>query len=793
MNPMHPMRETTPGASGAPEASRVADTPNQLRPARMAALAWWRAITPAHLLVAAMAVMAGSSVLGAFRGLWLIPLAAVGALTALVTVPMARRLRLQAAEWLAVAIGLFMLMGGPIVGLIPSPGSYAEFFRGLINGWADLLSSVPPVELAGEFRVVPYALAWLAAVVGFGLLHHVRLPGLAGVGPLACFGLGLLFTVEDRQVALVQGGVLIALGLALGLVQQRELGLDGDESMGNTTIARKRARLLGAGAILVAIAAVSPVLTAVIPGLDSRERFDLRDKLEPPWSPLNEASPLARIKGNYPDEVRDEVAFVAEGPVIPDRWALATLAHFDGTVWTVGDSNLNGAAPFVPIDRDAPIDPHRPLAPPELIEVTVELGRLDSPWLPVPGRMASVELATASNVTGEVVADRAGTLRFNPPTGTLAIPEAATDVRYTVEARPWPVLTPSQLEAASVVPLAVEGLEGQAGVIRSRSADLLEGVEQGWPQVEAIRQQLRENGFYLADERVRPGHSWARLGEFFGDEEWYGNEEQYAAVAAIIARNAGMSARVVVGYDLDDSRPHQGVVEVLRHEASAWIEVLTVEYGWIPVDVTPDRDKEPSLTDPGVRIQSVAAPNPPPPPPPPPQVEAETPDEEDDEDEDEDEEEPVEDDGNGLMLMGAGAAAAPIGFSGLWLAAVGGAKAARRRRRRSSDEPSRRVAGAWYEAGDRLAESGRKANRKLSVNEQAREMAPTLIPSAGLETLAMTVDRAAFDNEPPNDGDVAQAWAACGSLQEALKQEASRWRRLVRLAHPGPLLRKDPK
>ena len=755
--------------------------------------AWIRRIELSHLIVAAMGAVAGTSVFGAFDGVWLVPLSALGAVVALAGVPIAARLKLVTPEWIAISIVLFLVVGGPAVGGVPTPGSYQGFFGGLVNGWVDLLSSVPPVKLEGSLRVVPYALAWLAAVSGFGLLRHFAVPGLAGIGPLACFGLGLLFSLENRIGAMVQGGLLVALLLALGIIQQRDLGLETDASMGNTTMARKRVRFLGAAAILLTIAVASPGVALLIPGLSGRERFDLRDTLEPPWAPLNEPSPLAQIKGNYRDEVKSDVVFVAEGPIVPDRWALATLAHFDGTVWTVGDSDIGGAAPFVPIDDHAPADPNQPTVASDLVSVKVDVIDLDGPWLPVPGRMSRIDVGASPVPTGDepgLNSDNSDiSLRFNHRTGTLAMPGGVEGASYVVEATPWPILTPTELETLSLTSSTVTGLDGQTGVVRSSSADLIEGVEQGWPQVSAIKSQLQEDGFYLADDRVRPGHSWARLSDFLGDDQWYGNEEQYAAVAAIVLRNAGLSVRVVVGFDIANDRSHSGRVEVLRQEASAWVEVLSDEYGWIPVDVTPARDKEPSLTDPGVKTKAVAAPNPPPPPPPPLEIQAETPDVDED-DEEPEEEELVETATMSLAVVGVGAVGTPIGIAATWLGLVAAFKSMLCRRRRSRGDASTKVAGAWFEACDRLLEAGRAMNPKLSVVEQARHIESTLGADTDIKALADLVDRAAFDSVVPDSNDVDKAWLEVADLRRGLKQEASIASRLIRLANPAPLLQR---
>ena len=55
------------------------------------------------------------------------------------------------------------LLGGIAVGGIPTPGAYGAFARGLVDGWADLLSSAPPADITEQLRALPFTVAWLAA------------------------------------------------------------------------------------------------------------------------------------------------------------------------------------------------------------------------------------------------------------------------------------------------------------------------------------------------------------------------------------------------------------------------------------------------------------------------------------------------------------------------------------------------------------------------------------------------------------------------------------------------------
>ncbi len=745
-----------------------------------------RYVPPSVLLIAAASVVAASSLLSVMRGPGLWIGAVLGVAVPLASNALASRFRLVTLEWVALSLALFLLLGGVVAGPAPSPATYGDFVRGLVGGWADLLSSVPPVSATDEFAVLPYALAWVGCTLGLGLLRHVRIALAGAVGPAVAFGVGLLFSLELRGIALIQGSLLVALSLALGWYQQRRLGFEIDEEIGNTTVARKRARLLYAGAALALAAGAAPVLAPFAPGIDDRPRFDLRDQLEPPWNPLDEPSPLAQIKSNYVDDVRDDVVFVANGDFIPRRWGLATLAAFDGSVWTVGDSDLQGLAPFVPIDLNTPESTELGLAPRSAIDIQVEIIDLEGPWLPLPGWAESI--VPSEGLT-------AGSLRFNGRTGTAALPDGVEGLSYAATVRPSPILSDQELQTATFEGGGQLGLDQQAASVRDWSADVVEGADAGWEQVGAIRDDLRLGG-YLADEQAKPGHSWARLNEFFDVERVYGNEEQYAAVAGIAARNAGLKARIVVGYLIDRAKldTASGSVPVTRTEASAWLEVLTVEHGWVPIDVTPDRDNEPTLEDSGVRTESVAAPNPPPTIPPPPEQEV-APDDELDELDEDDEDDEDEQGSRGIptpLLAAAVAVVGPISLVAFWLGVVVTLKALRRRHRRVSGDSSRQVAGAWFEMRDRLDEFGLAAPSNSSLHEFATHAEAQSNAAVGVKELADLADQTAFapSGGPPEIA--AAAWDRSEAIVSRVRRSRSPLERLRVLANARSVLRKDP-
>ena len=741
-----------------------------------------RDVPPSMVLLAVMSVVAGSSLVSVVRGPGLWFAAVLGAAVALVAMVIGRRFSLLTLEWVALSILLATLLGGVACGPVPSPTSYRNFFSGLIGGWADLLSSVPPVDAAGEVLALPFVLAWLSGTVGAVLVRHVRVAIIGALGPAIAFGVGLLFSVELRNLALVQGSVMVALSLALGWYQQRQLGFEVDEEIGNTTVARRRARLMYAGAVLLAIGISAPLIAPLVPGLDGRERFDLREWLEPPWDPLDEPSPLAQIKSNYAEDVRNDVVFVVRGEGLPQRWALATLASFDGTTWSVGDAEIGGLAPFVPIDGSTPAELVPPIEARSLVEAEVEIRNLEGPWLPLPGWAEQIALSPETE----------GSLRFNARTGTAAIPTGSNAALYTVRARPWPALDRETLSSLTYSSPTELGIEGQAGAVRSWSADIVEGADFGWAQIERVQEELSVGG-YSVEERVRPGHSWSRLESFFQTESLVGNEEQYAAVAGIAARNAGLHARVVVGYLIPADELGKNEIAVARTNASAWIEVLTVERGWVPVDVTPDRDNEPSFEESGTRTESVAAPNPPPSIPPPPEQEVAPEEELEEEDKKAKEDEPDGDAGiPAYVIGGLIAVGLPMVLVGGWLVLLTSLKALRRQRRRKAATADRRVAGAWFEAADRLSEFGVAAPENSSIHEFAGYAERSVSSAVGLRELADLADQSAFAPPQENEERAAAAWERSDAIVARVRRSRTRRERLRVLGNPSSLRRRDP-
>lgn len=754
--------------------------------------------TAASVLV--VMAMSGVSAIG-FRstlsGWSFVSAAAIGAIGASVVVLVARRRHLLLGESVAISAVAFAVVGGVAVGGVPTPGAYASFFRGLIDGWSDLLSAAPPADLTDELRALPFTVAWLAAAVGGELARRgSRRPGLPALGPLLALALSLLFTVEERWLALLQGALLLACTLALIALATRRGGRAAADGLDDDAVSRDRRRLALGAVVAVAAVVVAPLLGPRLPFADAHERFDLRRYQVPPFDPLAVPSPLVQLKASLKDERRDDVVFVVRGDAPIDRWPVAVMADYDGVVWTVADPEENRrGTEFVPVDTVLPeLDSALP-AGATTTRHTVEIVDLDGVFLPLPGRATELRFPDERDP------------RLNRQTGTVALPGGVTDgLTYDVTAAVDPTLGEAELAATTVIPVdRSEELKQLQPVVRNLAADLTQGRNRGWDQMAAIRDEFVDYGFYDSTEDTPPGHSEARLALMLEDPtQIIGYEEQYAAAAALIARVVSLPTRVVVGYRIPEASwtsDADGVVaEVSAGDIAAWVELDTGPTGWVPVDVTPDRSRTPDPESQGRTTEQIAIPNPPPPPPPPPEVQP--PRQEDEEVDDDEGFEPVSDEVRAGAVspwawVAIGGGGGPLVLLVLGALAVVVAKAIRRRRRRRHRSATSQVAGAWAEAVDRCRESGHAKPDGATPHEtvgiwvhdgSASELRP-LEPQ--LRRLADELDRAAYAVDSPSSEHVAAAWSSSDTVADELRRDVGAGRRLRMRLDPRPLLRDE--
>lgn len=747
-------------------------------------------------VVAVLSIVATIGFRGIFADYAFVAPAVLGALAIAAVIWGCRSFGLGVPESLIVALLCFVLLGPVAAEGIPSLAAIDTFRSGLIRGWARILSSAPPAELDGDYRVLPYTVAAASALIGTTMLRSSRTGALAVAGPLVGLALTTVISLEHRTVALVVGSVFVVGGLTVAWLQR-----GAGPAMGPPGRRLRALQVLAALATAALCAAGAVLLGPQLPGAEAKARFNLRELQTPPFDPLRDPTPLGQLKVGLLDANSDKVMMRVASDEPIRRMSLAVLGRYTGEFWQVADETANAPAQFRPVDATISEPTNGTIESWESVTAEVEIvdlnrlagGDYEHVWLPSPG--------WPQRITSETDLD----LRVNRDTGTVAVAPDGPEkgLTYRIRAAVPPEIADVELADATVTtndPTLLAAPE-----LRAFAADLLEGADLGWEQVEAIRTEFVGNGAYdsrAGSSTARPGHHLGRLAEFVADpERIVGFEEQYAAAAALVLRSEGVPARVVVGFAIGDDELRQRrsgrITEFLASDMRAWIEVRFDGIGWMPFQMTPPRDRLPEDAPVGRTEREVAVPNPPPDPPPPllpPDLEQRP--------EPDDTTPPttaptiVDESTDWGATVATGAIALPVLLALAVVMLIITMKRRRTSRRRRASDSSVRTAGAWHEIIDRAAEQGYRAPQSATTREIARDLQDTRNLDAdarsALDELAGLTDRATHDARRVAPEAADAAWDDAETVRRTMSTNLGFIRKWRHQLHPRPLLARDP-
>lgn len=499
-----------------------------------------------------------------------------------------------------LVIAAYFLVGGFVGarerllgGVVPTGSSLSGLSSVAIGGWKDLLTTLPPVDGTGQLVVLPYLLGLLGGTVGFTVARRTRLPWVALLTPLAVSGVVILLGTRTPAAALPIGIGTAVLAAGWVVVRSRRLSL---VTVGGSESAGRRARVI-TGAALVSVAAVAAaVLAPALAGTSPRERVVLRAYVEPPFDPSSYPSPVAGFR-KYTEGAKllwDQTLLSVSGLPAGTRLRFATLDAYSGTAWAAGNSSADSTRPDT-YQRVGTAIEQPAVAEPTTYTVTVEAAYAAvsdlNVWLPSAGPATRVEF------TGGTAAGHAASLRYNLALGQGIVPDRlrAGDVVQlsggVSAVRNDGSLIPGSgvlMDASSFAFLAPQATKWSGG--------------QGdpWAQLMSVAKHLKLNGAYsdgtsAAEAQYLPGHGVGRLLTFANVKQPVGNDEQYAAVFALVANQLGVPARLVIGASVPDGGAVRG------QDVHVWVEVLSSDGSWVGVPETvfmPDRTKKPDQQEP---------------------------------------------------------------------------------------------------------------------------------------------------------------------------------------------------
>lgn len=716
---------------------------------------WWPVYESAAFVVAAaVAILAGSAVAvaGAVRS-W--------------------------PSWAVVAgvAGAYLVLGVPVAvpgrafaTVLPTGEGLAELVAGTALSWKQLVTIAVPVGSYQALLVPPFLLGLIASAAAVTIALRTSHPAAAALPPGLLLATGIALGVVHDELAVQSGLAFLVTCVAwlvrVGIGARRAVvaGRPADAALADVR------RVVGAAA-LVAVALVGATAAALLVPPGAREV--VRAQLQPPFEPNDFDSPLAGFRRAFEPDRESTRMLAVRG--LPDGAGLriATLDTYDGIVYSVGGDDRSAASgqfTRLPYRLDQSGAPGDPVA----IEVAV-LG-YDDVWVPGVGRLERIEFEPAASARAQALAEE---FHYNDVTGAGGV---RSGLREGDEWRAWSV--------ASVDPVELAGLQ-PGGAVLPETPDppdpLLQLLDRWAPasdppgvRLEKVVEGFRSEGYVSHgvgdDEPSRSGHSLDRLAEFASAKPMLGDGEQYAVAAALMAREIGFPARVVVGYLPDrGSRIDSDGVRVFRSDdLQAWIEVQDRDGEWVQVDPNPEEreipERQPDEPTVVARPQSALPP-----------PEDRTPLEDLAVEPDSGSDEPDDDRPAWLDALLAAARVLGIGLAVLLLVlspflAVVLAKSRRRRLRRRAPTPVERIEGGWQEFTDTAADYGYPIAAEATRAEQA-----ATVGGLGPLVLAAVVDRAVYAPGGPGAGDDERIWDTVAELQARIAAPRS-WRERLRAA-----------
>ncbi len=728
------------------------------------------------LLVLGLVALAGLA--STYTGWGYLLVGGVGLLLGLFVAQVTTMLRWPAVAAAVLAVAVLFVVGGPLclrstgaAAYVPGASTLKTLTDQLLFGWKDLLTTLPPVDGASPLLVLPWTLGLATATLGGLLALRSRIAALPLLAPVLLLVMVILLGVREPQSLLLQGAGFAVVALAWLTLRGRRTA----ETVSGQHSGRVSRFVTGAALLGVAGALALPVAQVAF-GDDADRRVVLRTYVEPPFDIGQYPSPLASFrryvkdpKGG-PTNAYDTPMFTVTGAPAGSRLRIAALDAYDGVVWGAANSAIPGATDDtfqrVSSTISNPVDGQHVDA-----TVTVEEG-YTGVWLPTLGALQSMDFES-----GDTDA-KAESFRYNLATSTAIVPTGMNPGdTYKFSA----VLPDDELRPGDAPSGLVTAAYDAAAFLDTQATQWTAGESAPMKRVFAAADHLRIEGKYSdgvteSEKIYHAGHSIHRLlDEFVNYPIMAGDDEQYAAVMALLANRIGVPARVVLGAVV----PEGGVVK--GKNISAWVEVQVADGSWrtLPTSAFMDLDKPADL--PPQQEQQMSGINVPPPaaiaPP-------STAGEQTDAELHSRKGRRDGDDGGWrlpgwltLILVYGGL---PLLVMLLIAGAIVAAKTWRRRRRRTNGRASTRIIGGWRELVDHARDLGHDI--PTQVGWTRREQSAHLATPAA-RPLAEHADALVFGPDRPQLGDAEAYWAAIDRERQSMTAGVDRKRRLLAMVN----------
>lgn len=658
---------------------------------------------------------------------------------------------------------LLAMPSSALWGFLPTPRTLRGLAIAPVTAWKDMLMFQLPIGETFNLLAVPLMVSMVGSLASGTIALRSRHPSLAwlplGVGMLVAWAVGANYSIQPLLVALA-AALLVIVWTSYRSARARS------RLLSQQTFVRWPALVMSLVILTCASLATLGLSGVMQP---SKARATLRQVVEPPLDLRNYASPLQGMRANITQQLNSTIVEVAG---LPDDAVirLATLDVYDGMTYNVANSDTlySGSGEFRRVGRRI-VPEHRG----SMAHVTVQVGEFDQVWVPTVGYLTSIDFTSDRKVA---LTDN---FYFNRSSGTGIVPIGlAPGDSYTMTSlvpdRPSDHVI-AQLDAAhDEAPRSDEVPDA----LRELAAAWTTGAATKGEAAIKLQERLRQ-GFYSRGQSDEvpsaPGHNYDRIERFIAQPDLLtGDEEQYAVTMALMARELGIPARVVYGYQAPDG----GNGSVTGDDVRAWPELKFKTLGWVLFNPTPSHDR--TLVD-------EQTPNPPPPnprvdnpPPPPKKPEKHPPDTKLEPQEASDPDEGIDIDWSRVGRMTALIGIPIITLIGPPVLIIG-LKARRRSQRRKNPTVANRVAGAWSELVDRSRDLGTSPSPSGTRTEQAETMVvafPHMLEESDPIGLAKQADVTVFSPDPVSAERADAYWQATEAADRGMRGSVGWHRRL---------------
>jgi len=651
-------------------------------------------------------------------------------------------------------------------------GPVDALHAGLVDGWAEILSSRVPVAPSASRLMVPVAASWLASGVGVAGVLATRLR-LATLLPAVLLWTTAALLGSGADTALVPIVVFVLVAAVFLAVRARWL-VAGDAGSEVPVVVSGAGRswvavALASGAVVGLVALTGGVVAPV------RDRaYTARESYEIPDDRREEINPLTVLASKDGD---DDVAFHATLDRVPTvlghlRFRGLVLDSFDEGIWRSprGSEVTGSGLPDDPAARATAKAVH------QRIEPGPELGGI----LPTVGRAGSFDAPDGLTVRVEPVA---GVLSFDRreggESGPIDVTSSSGDVDVTTLGG-LGLAVSDEARAATGSPGLPAEIDELLERVAGGAATPFDQVARLLAYFRATDGPLRESSKPFQLDEDRPvGFTLAEIGRFVSEDGHVGARMQFVVAFATMARAQGLPTRIVTGWEPAELPEPGRRFAVTDSDRTAWVEIGFADVGWVPFDPAPDSADDVPTPDEQILEatvnETVAASVDDPP------VVA-----------------PENPNGGRRGTSGSGedttiwpwvvAVALLVAAAAVVSPVV--RKRRRARRRRRADDPVVSIVGAWDEAVDRFVEDGFEQRWVRPATDVAAASTDRYGDEVGAQfaSLAGLVNYAIHGPDDQLDAVRAPAWELSDAIVLGIRRGRGRWQRIRRACDRSPFV-----